>query len=159
MNAMKHALLLAVAVALPAAASAQSPAQVAEGAQAWGRNCTRCHNARPSTERTDRQWLTIVNHMRARANLSRKDATVITAFLKATNGPAAPIAADNAPERSPDQDPDASGETGAPTGADAAPAAPGSGVGPFVVLSPAALELKRAEAIALARYLETLLFQ
>lgn len=88
-------LALAVTVIAPAALAAQNPAAVAEGARVWADNCTRCHNARPSQERTDGQWRTIVLHMRARANLTRADAELVTTFLQATNLPevaAAPAA-------------------------------------------------------------------
>lgn len=75
-------------IALPGAARAQNA--VAQGAQVWANNCVRCHNARPSAERTDLQWLVIVNHMRARANLTKGDARTVTAFLQATNLPETP---------------------------------------------------------------------
>lgn len=81
--------------AAPSAATAQDPAAVAEGAKVWAQNCTRCHNARASTERTDRDWFTIVAHMRARANLTRSQATAVATFLTATNEP---IAAPSSPE-------------------------------------------------------------
>ena len=85
---MRTAILaLAAALALPPALSAQSPTAVADGARVWADHCTRCHNARPSQERTDGQWLTIVLHMRARANLTRADARLVTTFLQATNLP------------------------------------------------------------------------
>lgn len=109
-------LTLAAAALLPVGLAAQSPSAIAEGAQVWAANCTRCHNARPSQERTDGQWLTIMLHMRARANLTRSDAEVVTTFLQATNLPETavvvqpqPVAADPAtPEGSGDE------ETGSP---------------------------------------------
>lgn len=54
-------------------------------AQVWTNNCTRCHSARPSAERADAQWTVIVNHMRARANLTKTQAWLATSFLQATN--------------------------------------------------------------------------
>ncbi len=72
---------------VPSSATAQDPATIAEGATVWARNCVRCHNARASAERNDRDWATIVAHMRARANLTRSQATKVEAFLTATNGP------------------------------------------------------------------------
>lgn len=59
------------------------------GVQLWGRTCARCHNARPVNERTDREWATIVNHMRARGNLTRSEARAILEFLQAANPPEA----------------------------------------------------------------------
>lgn len=67
-------------------AAAQQGERVAEGARLYGQTCARCHNPRPATERTDRDWSTIMGHMRTRANLSKLDTRAILAFLQATNG-------------------------------------------------------------------------
>ncbi len=75
---------------VPTAGAAQGASAVAEGARAWANTCTRCHNARPSIEHDDREWVTIMAHMRARANLTRTEARLITHFLQATNGAEAP---------------------------------------------------------------------
>lgn len=80
-------VLLAAALAAPAAAAGQDAMAVANGAQVWAAQCTRCHNARPSTERTDAQWLTVMAHMRARVNLTRTQTRLVGAFLMATNLP------------------------------------------------------------------------
>ena len=91
-------LALALALALaPSPMSAQDA--IADGARVWASNCTRCHNARPSQERTDAQWQTIVLHMRARANLTRADARLVTSFLQATNFPEHPVTVPVAAER------------------------------------------------------------
>lgn len=81
---------LGAAVALigllqPPAAPAQQGERVAEGARLYGQTCVRCHNPRPPTERTDRDWTTIMGHMRTRANLSKSDTRAILTFLQATN--------------------------------------------------------------------------
>jgi len=75
-------------LALPTTISAQqTDAQaMARGAQLYGQVCGRCHNARPANERTDREWRTIMLHMRARANLTKSDAGALLVFLQATNG-------------------------------------------------------------------------
>lgn len=83
-------------LALPGRLEAQDPALVGQGAGVWANNCVRCHNARPSTERTDAQWAVIVSHMRARANLTRVQARTVTAFLQATNLPEGGRATSNA---------------------------------------------------------------
>lgn len=80
------AVLAAATLLWPEGASAQEASRVAEGGRLYGQTCGRCHNPRPSTERTDREWRTVMGHMRARANLSRSDARAILAFLRATNG-------------------------------------------------------------------------
>lgn len=79
--------VIAALLAWPAGASGQIGPEAAQGAQVWASNCTRCHNARPSAERTDVEWMVIVNHMRARANLTKSQARMVTAFLQATNLP------------------------------------------------------------------------
>lgn len=100
---MKSAtLILAVGAALltfPTTSLGQNPVEVARGASLYGQTCGRCHNLRAATERTDREWVTIMFHMRARANLSRSQSDAILAFLQATNlpeGTPAPIAYDPA---------------------------------------------------------------
>lgn len=71
----------------PAGVSGQDPALVAEGARGWSQNCTRCHNARSPLERNDADWAIIVGHMRARANLTKRQATAIATYLQAVNHP------------------------------------------------------------------------
>lgn len=120
---------LALAVAVPVGLNAQDPVAVAEGARVWASNCTRCHNARPSQERTDGQWLTIVLHMRARANLTRADANVVATFLQATNLPEspAPITSAQAPV-TPERDEEEAEEVGGPDGTGEAEARPELGI-------------------------------
>lgn len=90
MKTLLTALAAALALVLtPTEGEAQSAAAVAEGAKLYGQNCLRCHTARSPMERTDREWVTIVNHMRARANLTRSHARALTAFLQQTNAPEA----------------------------------------------------------------------
>lgn len=55
------------------------------GAQLWGENCQRCHNAPPSTMYNDDQWKAIVTHMQVRANITKEEATKIMEFLQASN--------------------------------------------------------------------------
>lgn len=80
------AYLTAVLLVMSPLAGGELHAQ-ASGAELWGSTCTRCHNGRAINERTDREWTTIVNHMRARANLTRSDARTILEFLQAANAP------------------------------------------------------------------------
>lgn len=60
--------------------------EVAAGAKVYAENCGRCHNPRSSTERTDREWTVIINHMRVRAGLTGEQARQVLAFLQETNG-------------------------------------------------------------------------
>ena len=68
-------------------AAAQERTALADGASLWANNCMRCHNARSPMERNDRDWTTITNHMRARANLTKTEARLITIFLQTMNIP------------------------------------------------------------------------
>lgn len=82
---------LALSLLLPAAARGQqNPALIGEGAQVYANNCGRCHNARSSTERNDAGWAIIVQHMRARANLTGAQARAVLTYLQATNLPEGP---------------------------------------------------------------------
>jgi mono/diheme cytochrome c family protein len=88
---MSRLLLLTAAcipllVANDAAAQEVDPMLVAEGAAMYGATCARCHYARSPLERSDRQWVVIMTHMRVRANLTGQQARKVLAFLMATNG-------------------------------------------------------------------------
>lgn len=78
---------LSLLLAPPVTVSAQQPAQseINEGARVYGATCGRCHNPRSPLERDDRDWITIANHMRVRANLTGKEVRTVVAFLQATN--------------------------------------------------------------------------
>jgi mono/diheme cytochrome c family protein len=78
------AFLLSAAL-LPHDAVAQQGEAVAEGARVYGATCGRCHNPRSPLERSDRDWVTIVNHMRVRGNLTGEEYRSVLAFLQATN--------------------------------------------------------------------------
>ncbi len=71
----------------PAAGLSQQAAEseVAAGAKVYGDMCGRCHRPRSPLERTDRDWVTIINHMRVRANLTGKQTRAVLQFLQATN--------------------------------------------------------------------------
>lgn len=66
-------------------AAAQDNEAVVEGARVYGAMCGRCHNPRSPLERDDRDWVTIVNHMRVRANMTGEQVRAVLAFLQATN--------------------------------------------------------------------------
>jgi mono/diheme cytochrome c family protein len=79
---------LAAVLTIPAAAQQISADAVTNGAAVYGDMCGRCHSPRSPLERTDRDWVTIVNHMRVRANLTGAQARSVLAFLQATNSDA-----------------------------------------------------------------------
>ena len=77
---------LTMLIGFPTVAVAQSGELVTEGSRVYGNTCGGCHNARSPLERTDAQWVTIINHMRVRANLTGRQTRAVLAFLQATNG-------------------------------------------------------------------------
>jgi len=52
------------------------------GAQLWGENCRRCHNAPDPTSFSADQWVTIGMHMQTRALLTNEERDKIVNFLK-----------------------------------------------------------------------------
>lgn len=52
------------------------------GAQLWGENCNRCHNAPAPGEFVNASWDVIGAHMRIRANLTEAEEVKIINFLK-----------------------------------------------------------------------------
>ena len=55
------------------------------GAQLWGENCNRCHNAPDPTTYSDDQWDITTEHMRQKALLTDVEITKIREFLKSAN--------------------------------------------------------------------------
>ena len=55
------------------------------GAQLWGENCVRCHNAPTPATFSDVEWGVAVSHMKMRANLTDLEAEKIAEFLKSVN--------------------------------------------------------------------------
>ena len=105
------AMALGAILGLPALGSAQAAAPVAEGARVYGDMCGRCHNPRSPLEHTDRQWVSIVNHMRVRANLTGDQTRAVLAFLQSTNAdPSRAVPIPEAPETPIVREPAATGE-------------------------------------------------
>ena len=80
--------VIALAIVVQFLDSCSSSGQLAEtksGAQLWGENCLRCHNA-PSPETfSDSEWDVAILHMRMRANLTEHESINIAEFLKSAN--------------------------------------------------------------------------
>jgi hypothetical protein len=55
------------------------------GAQLWGENCMRCHNAPSPITFSDVEWEVAVPHMRIRANLTEIESEKILEFMKSAN--------------------------------------------------------------------------
>lgn len=92
MRVLIFILTLVMVGVTQAAAQATDATLLPEGAQVYGDFCASCHNARPSSERTDLEWVAIVLHMRARANFTKREAAAVLAFLQATNLPEGGVA-------------------------------------------------------------------
>ena len=52
------------------------------GAQLWGENCRRCHNAPDPNTFSGEQWVTVGMHMQSRALLTDQERDKIVEFLK-----------------------------------------------------------------------------
>ncbi len=55
------------------------------GAQIWGENCLRCHNAASPETFSDIEWEVAGMHMQLRANLTQDEAKKVIAFLQSAN--------------------------------------------------------------------------
>ena len=55
------------------------------GAQLWGENCNRCHNAPDPATYSDDQWDVITEHMRHKALLTDTEISKVREFMKAAN--------------------------------------------------------------------------
>lgn len=77
--------IITVMAIISSCSSTNSLVEAKSGAQLWGENCIRCHNA-PSPETfSDTEWDVAIMHMRIRANLTENEAVKIAAFLKIAN--------------------------------------------------------------------------
>ncbi len=104
------AVVLFAATLAPSPADAQESEAIAEGARVYGAMCGRCHNPRSPLERSDRDWVTIINHMRVRANMTGDQVRSVLAFLQATNtDPREPAMVTESREAAPVRSPQAMG--------------------------------------------------
>lgn len=56
-----------------------------KGLKTWKNTCSRCHEMRDPKEYTDKQWKTVVTHMKIRAGLTGQDARDILKYLQNSN--------------------------------------------------------------------------
>ncbi len=78
--------ITALIIASPLRAqTTEETSAMARGAAVYGNMCGRCHNPRSPLERDDRDWVTIIQHMRIRGNLTGGQVENVLAFLQATN--------------------------------------------------------------------------
>jgi hypothetical protein len=80
--------ILAIAISTSAVINGcKVPESIAakSGAQLWGENCNRCHNAPDPHTFSDDQWDAAVEHMHQKAILTDVEAKKIVEFLKSAN--------------------------------------------------------------------------
>lgn len=60
------------------------PSLVAKGAKLYSENCGRCHNPRPASDYSKKEWSVVMPHMREKAHMTGKEALAVEAFLAST---------------------------------------------------------------------------
>jgi len=78
-------IFLFISALIIAGCSTSSQISEKSGAQLWGENCIRCHNAPTPSAFSDTEWETIAQHMRVRANLNSDQIKKIVEFFKMAN--------------------------------------------------------------------------
>lgn len=78
-------ILFVMIVLMNSCSATNSLANAKSGAQLWGENCLRCHNAPSPQTFSDAEWDVAIMHMRIRANLTENEAVKIADFLKTAN--------------------------------------------------------------------------
>jgi len=63
---------------------ASDPPMVADGARLYSENCGRCHNPKPASDYSKREWSVIMPHMREKAHMTGKEALAVEAFIDST---------------------------------------------------------------------------
>ena len=80
-------LIMAVIIATIVIPGCKTPQSILDksGAQLWGENCARCHNAPSPATYSDDQWHIIMEHMKIKAGLTDQETKKIASFLKSAN--------------------------------------------------------------------------
>ena len=53
-------------------------------AQIWSENCQRCHNARPASWYSEREWEVAMHHMLVRGAITRHEHDAVMEFFRAS---------------------------------------------------------------------------
>ena len=77
--------LLIVTTAVMNACKVPEDIALKSGAQLWGENCNRCHNAPDPSTYSDDQWDVVVEHMRQKALLTDVEIAKVREFMKTAN--------------------------------------------------------------------------
>ena len=64
--------------------AADTTSSIAEGAKLYSENCSRCHNARPASDYTKKEWSVVMPHMREKAHMTGNEALAVEKFLAST---------------------------------------------------------------------------
>lgn len=78
-------LMVAGVMACAGTSAAKLSSKKLTGEELYAINCSRCHNERYATEKTDGQWKTAMLHMRIRAEMPVEDARKILKYLQDNN--------------------------------------------------------------------------
>jgi mono/diheme cytochrome c family protein len=70
--------------ALSISAQAADNNKIAEGAKLYSQNCSRCHNARPASDYSKKEWSVVMPHMREKAHMTGTESLAVEAFLAST---------------------------------------------------------------------------
>ena len=89
-SAARAGILLFVAAGCGSTNSAKGTAAVRADphapkgrAQIWSENCQRCHNARPASWYSEREWEVAMHHMFVRGYLTRREHDSVMEFFRA----------------------------------------------------------------------------
>lgn len=87
MKNLKLVFLAIASIVVSFATNAQhvsDPKLIAEGARLYSENCGRCHNPRPASDYTKREWSVVMPHMREKAHMTGTESLAVEAFLAST---------------------------------------------------------------------------
>ena len=85
LNLLGGIMMMAGLMACAGTSAAKLSPKKLTGEELYAINCSRCHNERYATEKTDGQWRTAMLHMRIRAGLPVDDARKILKYLQDNN--------------------------------------------------------------------------
>ncbi len=63
---------------------ASDPKLIAVGAKLYSENCGRCHNPRPASDYSKKEWSVVMPHMREKAHMTGEESLAVEAFLDST---------------------------------------------------------------------------
>jgi len=76
--------IMFVGTQLVLAEHASDPELIAKGAKLYSENCGRCHNPRPASDYSKKEWSVVMPHMREKAHMTGKESLAVEAFIAST---------------------------------------------------------------------------